>query len=226
MKIFAPKADPEFRRGTYELPIQIAISDNLRAGDVFFDIGANIGFFSLIAARQVGGEGRVYSFEPVPSNAKLIRRNADLNGLRTLHVFPEAIGARSERAELIVARHIGGSVLASAGDAPDERSRRIVDVLTLDDAVDKHGLRPPTLMKIDVEGAEIDVLRGATGILRSHRPTLIYEIDDATQAGVQRKAHEIEALLNGMSYSVRPLPQAYNMDGWHVAHFLASASKM
>jgi FkbM family methyltransferase len=225
MKIFAPHADPEFGRGTYELPIQKAISENLSPGDVFFDVGANIGFFSLVAARQVAAEGSVYSFEPVPSNVALIRRNAELNSLKTIHVFPEAVGATSARAELVVAKHIGGAVLASAGRPPDAQSRMTVDVVTLDDAMSKHGLRPPTLMKIDVEGAEIDVLRGATGILRVHKPKLIYEIDDATEAGIQRKSQEIEAFMTTAGYSIQPLPNSYDMDGWHVVHYLAHANQ-
>jgi FkbM family methyltransferase len=225
MKISAPDADPEFRRGTYELPIQKAISENLHPGGVFFDVGANIGFFSLVAARQVGAEGGVYSFEPVPSNVALIRRNAELNSLRTIRVFPEAVGATSGRAELLVARHIGGAVLASAGRPPDAQGRITVDLVTLDDAMQKHGLRPPTLMKIDVEGAEFDVLRGASGILRAHKPKLIYEIDDATEAGVQRKSQEIETFLKTAGYSIQPLPNSYSMDGWRVVHFLARANR-
>lgn len=225
LKIVAPHADPEFARGTYELPIQEAISANLLPGDVFFDIGANIGFFSLIAAKRVSPEGSVYSFEPVPSNVALIRRNAELNNLETIRVFPEAVGAETGRTELVVTKHIGGAVLASLDLPPDAQSRMTVDIVTVDDAVTKHGLRPPTLMKIDVEGAEIDVLRGATGVIRAHRPKLIYEIDDATQGGIQRKAQEIAAFMEAVGYSVQPLPNSYNIDGWRVVHFLARTNR-
>lgn len=225
LKIFAPHADPEFARGTYERPIQEAVSTNLLPGDVFFDIGANIGFFSLIAAKRVAAEGNVYSFEPIPSNVALIRRNAELNSLRTIRVFSEAVGSKSGRAELVVTKHIGGAALASVELPPDARSRMTVDIVTVDDAVTRHGLRPPTLMKIDVEGAEIDVLRGAIGTLRAHKPKLIYEIDDATQEGVQRKAQDIAAFMETARYSVQPLPNSYNIDGWHVTHFLAHADR-
>ena len=69
LKLVARGADPNFARGIYEQPMQEAVISNLSAGDVFFDVGANIGFFSLIAARRVGPEGHVYAFEPVPRNA-------------------------------------------------------------------------------------------------------------------------------------------------------------
>lgn len=216
-------ADPEFGRGTYERPIQQAIASNLAPGDAFFDIGANIGFFSLIAARRVGTEGQVYAFEPVPRNAAAIRRTAQLNGFHAIRVFPEAVGATIGRAELLLARHIGGAALASAEAPPDMNGYLEVDVTTLDDAIARHGLRPPSLVKIDVEGAEIEVLRGMTETLRAHRPSIIYEIDDATREGLDRKARQIAALLTSAGYVLAALPPSYTEQSWHVQHLLAEA---
>ncbi|WP_457811050.1 FkbM family methyltransferase [Sinorhizobium meliloti] len=98
-----------------------------------------------------------------------------------------------------------------------------VDVTTLDDAIARHGLRPPSLVKIDVEGAEIEVLRGMTETLRTHRPSIIYEIDDATREGLDRKARQIAALLTSAGYVLAALPPSYTEQSWHVQHLLAEA---
>jgi FkbM family methyltransferase len=219
--LVARRADPNFLRGTYEEPIQRAIAGNLAPGDVFCDIGANIGFFSLIAARLVGPRGQVYAFEPVPGNAAAIAEGARLNGLRTIRVFPEAVGAATGRRELQLAHHIGGAALDSVEAPPDLKGRIDVDVTSLDDAIARRGLRPPTLVKIDVEGAEVEVLHGMRETLRQHRPRLVYEVDDATRAGLKRKARAIAEILTAAGYAPRPLPAAYPGHGWQVAHVLA-----
>lgn len=221
LKFSARRADPNFARGSYERPLQDAIAANLAAGDVFYDIGANIGFFSLLAARRVTAQGSVYAFEPVPNNAAMIVRNAALNGFASIEVFNEAVGARTGRAELNLAHHIGGAVLASAGTPPDMRGRMQVDVVALDDVIARRKLRPPALVKIDVEGAELDVLSGMRQTLSAHRPKVVYEIDDVSRAGVARKAADISAFLAGWGYVLTALPAAYANDTWQVAHVLA-----
>ncbi len=221
LKLSASHADANFARGTYERPVQEALVSNLRQGDVFYDIGANIGFFSNLAARQVGGSGRVYAFEPVPSNAAAIVRSSRLNGIDTIEVIAEAVGAKTGRAELVLARHIGGAALASAEAPPDPTGRIEVAVTTLDDAVKQRAMRPPSLVKIDVEGAEIDVLRGMTQTLASHRPTVIYEVDSETRDGLARKAGPLAELLSAAGYEITSLPNSYPDIAWHVEHAIA-----
>ena len=221
LRLVARRADPTFAQGTYEPPIQDAIVSNLNAGDVFFDIGANIGFFSLIAARRVGEDGRVYAFEPVARNAAAIKRSVELNRLGMIEVFPEAVGSHSYRGELLLAHHIGGAALSSAGAPPDFSNRVPIDVVALDDIIGRRGLRPPSLVKIDVEGAEIDVLRGMPETLRVCRPTIIYEVDDETREGIDRKGRVIAEFLTAAGYMLEPLPPAYPEQGWQIVHVLS-----
>lgn len=217
-------ADPDFARGTYERPIQQVIAAHLRHGDVFYDVGANIGFFSLVAARCVGKDGQVYAFEPVPQNADAVVQSAALNRFDTIRVFREAVGATSGRAELLLARHIGGAALASADVPPDMNGHLEVDVTTLDDAIARRGLRPPTLVKVDVEGAEIDVFHGMAETLRKHRPKIVFEVDDATHGGLDRKTSQVTALLTSTGYVVTDLPASYGGQSWHVRHAFAEAA--
>ncbi|MBZ9677681.1 FkbM family methyltransferase [Mesorhizobium sp. ES1-1] len=226
LKIFSRGADPDFARGIYELPVQKAIASRLMPGDVFYDIGANIGFFSLIAARQVGAAGQVYAYEPVPRNAAAIERSRDANGLSRLRVFAEAVGALSGQVELLLARHLGGATLATVSMPPDMKGRLDVRMTTIDASIAEHGLRPPSLIKVDVEGAEMDVFRGMVATLNAHRPKIICEIDDATKEGADQKMREIARFLASVGYTVSPLPVAYANGGWQVLHLLAQPVTM
>jgi FkbM family methyltransferase len=221
LRISARHADPHFALGTYEPALQDAIAANLKPGDVFYDIGANIGFFSLIAARRVGPSGQVYAFEPVPANAAAIERSAHLNGFAQIDVFGEAVGARSRRGELCLAHHIGGATLDSVGVPPDFRGRIEVDIVSIDEVRAPRGLRPANLVKIDVEGAELQALEGMTAMLREDRPLIIYEVDDETRAGMQQKLDAIAAFLQTFSYVSQSMPAAYLDTSWHVAHVVA-----
>lgn len=225
LMLAAPRAaDRSFARGDYEPPVQDVIADSLSPGDVFYDIGANIGFFSLVAARAVGSSGHVYAFEPVPQNVDAIHESARLNNLEWVDVFAEAVGARTGRDEIWLTRHIGGAALASADAPPDVQGRMEVDVVTLDLAISSRGLRPPTLVKVDVEGAEIDVLAGMAETMTRVRPAVLYEIDDATSEGLERKAQGVAEVLTGYGYTCSRLPPAYGDIAWHVQHFLAAPS--
>ncbi|TPJ40601.1 FkbM family methyltransferase [Mesorhizobium sp. B2-7-1] len=226
LRVFSRGADPNFAKGTYELPVQEAIVSNLMPGDVFYDIGANIGFFSLIAARRVGPVGQVYSYEPVPRNAAAITRSCEANGLVGVHVFAEAVGAETGRAELFLARHLGGATLAAVSTPPDMNGRIEVEMTTLDDSIAMHGLRPPTLVKVDVEGAEVDVFRGMAKTLRVHRPRILCEVDDETKEGADRKTREIADVLTAAGYTLSPLPPSYADDAWQVLHLLAQPVRM
>jgi FkbM family methyltransferase len=221
LRLVAHRADPNFALGTYERPLQSFIAGHLAEGDTFYDIGGNIGFFSLIAARRVGPEGRVYAFEPVPENAAAISRSARLNGFDTVNVFNVAVGSTNGRAELMLAHHIGGATLASVGPPPDLRGTIEVELVTIDMLIAQRGLRPPTLVKVDVEGAEVEALTGMAETIRTHRPTVLYEVDDASRAGLQRKAADIAGFWDAAGYALSDLPAAYQGIDWQVAHMVA-----
>ncbi len=221
LKIVPLKGDREITLGTYELPVQQALSENVGPGGVVYDVGANIGYFTMLAARRVGQAGQVYAFEPVARNAAAIERAALLNGFDRVTVFEKAVGASTGPSELLLARHIGGAMLASVGAPPDRSGSVEVEVVALDNFIDERRLRPPSLIKIDVEGAELEVLRGMTDTLRTQAPLLIVELDDATEQGLAAKTRALAALLDGLDYGLAPLAPSYPGAGWSVAHFLA-----
>ncbi|MBX7246996.1 MAG: FkbM family methyltransferase, partial [Candidatus Sumerlaeaceae bacterium] len=85
--------------GVYELPLQETIHRELRPGQTFFDIGANAGFFTLVAALTVGPSGKCVAFEPLPENAESVREQVELNGLAHCHLVQEAVTNRSGLAD-------------------------------------------------------------------------------------------------------------------------------
>lgn len=158
--------------GTHEIQVQQALVRSVRAGDHVWDVGANIGYLALVAARLVGPAGRVLAIEPDPECAAAIRRNAQLNGLAAIEVIEAAASSNSGVGELVVVRDRLWTRLASVGDHHESEGRVSVRTLALDD-VDGP---PPALVKIDVEGAELEVLAGMTRLLREDRPIVVCEM--------------------------------------------------
>lgn len=217
------RSNPEYALGSNELPVQEAIEEHLQEGDVFYDIGTNVGFFTVIAARKVGRGGRVYAFEPLPANAEAIRHNLALNGFQNTTLFERAVAERSGTGELLVADYSGGSALSTANvPPPDMTGTLAVELVSIDELLESGGIEPPTLVKIDVEGAELGVFRGMVETLERHRPDIIYEIDDGHLDEFERKAAECRTFLEAHNYTVRPLQTAYTDIQWHVGHFVAS----
>jgi FkbM family methyltransferase len=158
--------------GTHEIQVQQALVRSLCAGDHVWDVGANIGYVALVAARIVGPHGHVVAIEPDAGCAAAIRANAALNGLDAIEVLDVAASDRSGAADLLVVRDRLWTRLASVGDHALCERRVAVRTVALDD-VDRP---PPAVVKIDVEGAELDVVAGMTRLLREARPLVICEM--------------------------------------------------
>lgn len=160
-----------FLFGTAEPEEQAALERYLRPGGVFYDIGANVGFFATLAARLVGSTGKVYAFEPNPACAARVRRNAELNSFSHLEVVEAAVSRSSGRTHL----HLG--VITGGSSIVGEKGQGAIEVaqLSIDD-FRARGSRGPTLVMIDAEGAEIDVLEGMSETIRSCRPVIMCEV--------------------------------------------------
>lgn len=157
-----PRFESEYAQGAYEASIQKALAEQLGEGGTFYDVGAHIGFFSLIAARLVGESGAVFAFEADPENAGRIERHAQRNGFIQVRVFPLAVWSRSgplrfQRASEF-SSHNQGSVVGTGVEVGAPATIEVL-ALSLDAFAESH--KGPTLIKIDVEGGEIEVLRGA-----------------------------------------------------------------
>lgn len=214
----------DYLAGSSEPPVQRAIAEHLQAGDTFYDVGANIGFFSLIAARRVGATGRVYAFEPVAANIAAVRANAELNRLDRIRAFEVAVGRTSGQGELLLTRWNGGATLTTAAVRPDDVvASTAVRLVALDDLIAEEKLCPPDFVKIDVEGAELDVLQGLARTLATAKPVLLYEVDDGNPEAFARRQAELDDVVRGFGYRVVHLEDAYPQTKWCVGHSLATA---
>ncbi|HWC28185.1 MAG TPA: FkbM family methyltransferase [Solirubrobacteraceae bacterium] len=165
-------------RGTLEPPVQEALRRLLAPGAVFYDVGANVGFFTILGARLVGPRGRVIAFEPVPACARAVARNVELNGFDQAEVREEAVGAATAAARLLVVGEASWSHLASTGRHADVREELDVVVVSIDELVAAGAIPPPDVVKIDTEGAELHAIEGMRATIGAQRPAIVCELHD------------------------------------------------
>jgi FkbM family methyltransferase len=153
---------PEYRFVTWNPAEYAAFRAAARPGGVVLDVGANVGAYALLFGRWVRPGGRVYAFEPAPDTFEGLAGHVRLNGLEDV-VTPvrAAVSARSGTGALVADGVAGTNRLADAVDAGAQR----VETVSIDDFCAREGI-VPTLIKVDVEGAELDVLRGARETIR------------------------------------------------------------
>jgi len=177
-------ANAGYALGTSEPLIQDVFAEHVPKGGVVWDIGANIGFYSLIASRLVG-DGEVVAFEPLPVNQEAIRRNIALNGVSNVVVSGVALADSEGTADLqIHTRQTWAKLDTSADTAFQEELQATghirVEVSTIDAQL--RDLPVPGFVKIDIEGAEVAALRGASRLLSEHRPTVLCELHGTNEA--------------------------------------------
>ncbi len=158
------------RHRTWEPDVTRAVRRLLREGDTFVDVGANIGYFTLLGARQVGPTGRVVAIEPAPHNFQLLQKSVARNGLHQIEAHQVAVGASTGRAQMALPDRANGGSYALVGQASTGTFE--VQLRPLDDLI---AGRRVDLVKIDVEGAEEQALAGMGQILKTSRPLLLLE---------------------------------------------------
>lgn len=173
----------------------------LRPGDIFVDVGAYDGLISLVAAHAVQGSGRVYSFEPNPAAFARLQCIARAYGLIRIHAENCAVSDQEGTAVLYIPDN---ATEATLSDKPLVRGATVQPcrVRTLDAFwAEQPETAPPTLVKIDVEGAELDVLAGAKKLLASVQPPMvIFEASDVNAASFGRTIDDVLNLLATFSY--------------------------
>lgn len=214
-------ASNEYRDGDVEMPVQEAIARSVPPDGVFFDVGANIGFMSLVASRAAGPSGTIVAFEARPEIAAALERNLHLNGVDA-RVYAAAVSDSTGTAELLVAHHPGGST-TEPERAYDTVARVTVPRIALDDLIGDD-LPLPDVVKLDVEGGEVSAIRGMRRTLERRATTLIFEVDAPTLAEVESHYDELTELLAEIGYTTDRLAPGYPGGGWHVLHGIARPS--
>ena len=193
-----------YYQGIYEPETTAWLRKNLGFGDCVIDIGANIGYHTLIMADQVGDDGVVFSFEPSPELRAILKRNVTANKYNSrVMVSPKAVGSAEGKADFFVHRDHGQSSLI-----PRRMTTKVIEVETVSLDYAFSDFRNIDLVKIDVEGAEPQVLQGMQGLMREHpRMKIIFEFIPGHWEGEWDRVKE---LLSG--YEMRALD--HNMLCW------------
>ena len=172
----------------------------LEADEVFWDIGANVGYFTLVAATALNNSGQILAFEPGGPAYERLVENIALNPFTNIHPYNLAVSDAEGEAVLYLAGDFADSSasLYQAGLEPGDR--QVCRTVCLDKFLGEPGLRPPDFLKIDVEGAELAVLKGAQSLMAAHQPLLLLEMEEKNLAAAGASKADIQALLTGYGY--------------------------
>jgi len=182
------QTEKDYWLGTYEADLQEAVKELVEPGMVAYDVGANIGFTTLLLAKRVGEDGRVYAFEALPTNLERLKDNVALNDLdANVVIVPKAVINAQKPTRFLVGPSGGmGKAEGSLGRQGVAYHETItVDGVSLDGYVYESGNPPPQVIKMDIEGGEVLALSGMKRLLDEVHPVLLIELHghEAAEAG-------------------------------------------
>ncbi len=199
------KAEKSRWLGTYEPELQTALRDFLRPGMTVYDVGANIGYITLMMAHNVGVKGQVFAFEALPVNVERIQKNISLNKLANVTIISVAVLDRTAPVTFYVHASVGmGKAAGSAGRPAEQYTSEIsVPGVSLDEFVYLQGNPAPAAVKMDIEGGEVLALPGMRRILQDQHPLLLLELH-----GPESERVAWETLISA-GYTLRAMEAGY-----------------
>ncbi len=184
--------------GLVEPEQSLAIANLLHPGCVFYDIGANVGYYTVIAARIVGDRGIVVAVEPDIRNITYLRRHLSINRLTNVSIVTAACSDGAGICSFATGSTFATGHIVKPHESCAPRQATIVPTISLDQLV-ASAKAHPDVIKIDVEGAELSVLQGASRLLASRFPTVLLSVhsDDLREQSIE--------FLSGFGYTCKPL---------------------
>jgi FkbM family methyltransferase len=174
----------------------------VKAGQTVVDVGANFGWYTTLFSRCVGSTGRVHAFEPVPTTYERLQENLGLNQLQDfVSATRSAVGEAPGQAKMHIFKNLSSANASMS--ALDQKEYDVVEapIIRLDDYLKDNGVRHVDFLKVDVEGAELMVLKGARGLLAApDAPLIMVEINDETSKAFGFRKEEIWDLLVELGY--------------------------
>jgi FkbM family methyltransferase len=178
--------------GSYEYDKQLIFEKIITEGSVVFDLGAHVGFHTLLASVLVGSEGKVFAFEPMPKNLFYLKQHLSLNSITNVTLIEAAVSDCSGVVSFEESSCSFQGRISSQGNLQ-------VKTVSLDDLISKGEIPTPDYLKIDVEGAEMQVFSGAKSLLKNAHPTILL----ATHG---RDVHQqCCQLLTSLGYQLQPI---------------------
>jgi len=199
------QTEKDYWLGTYEPELQKAIRHWVQPGMVVYDVGANIGYISLLMAKAVGSQGKVYSFEALPINIERLKQNIlSSNTEVPITVVHAAVTNKDQPVEFLVHESTSmGKVAGAAGREVAYETRITVDGITLDTYQSKNNIPAPDIIKMDIEGGEVLAVDGMHRLLHEHHPILFIELHGP------ESARAVAKVLDDYGYT------AYHMKAHH-----------
>lgn len=213
LRLQNPSAWPIYY-GSYEPEETGLIGRLVKPGMVTMDVGANIGYFTVLMAHLVGPTGCVHAFEPNPRVCRELEFNIGLNpelkdGRIAVHNL--ALGSQNETADFFcpVSGQEGVGGLKDTRRVPVAGVIR-VPVCTLDEVLQQHNLARVDFLKMDIEGGEFDLLRGSPRVLTELRPSILFEAYEVNTSAYGYRVFELLSFLEGQGYTVRQVGTGCN----------------
>jgi FkbM family methyltransferase len=191
--------------GSFEPNEFVFVARTLSQGMVFVDGGANDGLYSILAGHYVGHSGRVLAVEPSSRECQRLHANVALNQLDNVLLEQVALGEEPGESYLAVAgigREVLNAVLPRHTSDSTQAGGESVHVETIDALVRRHGFERVDVIKLDIEGSEVDALLGAKETIRRFRPVMLIEAEEDRLATLDRTVDDLVALLEQHDYGI------------------------
>lgn len=207
-------------KGLFEKSECLFVTKFLKQGMIFFDVGANLGQYTLLGANRVGSSGQVHSFEPSGRMFSELKYNVELNNQSDICILNNVAVSDKEGTARLSKYEAGSEVYGSIGSQDwDGWGKSIigyeeVKMIALDQYIKEKNIDHIDLIKMDIEGAELLALRGAYELLRdADVSAIVLEMSDVTTNGFGYKAVEIWDYLKSLGYSLRSFDRHGNLAG-------------
>lgn len=222
MKVFSPRRNrigkALYMQGVWEPEVTGAFRALVKPGDTVFDIGGDAGYYTLLFAKGVGPKGKVFVFEPIPKAQERIMENVSLNGFKNVTLVDLALGSRPGSFVLEKPFEASRINLEKKEAVPGEDI--LVKVERLDTLAEEQGLPRADLIKIDVEGAEMEILRGMEGYVNKHHPTFVIELHPQLLPGFNATVSDVLTWLTDRGYTLTAI-DAGNISHTEATTFIA-----
>jgi FkbM family methyltransferase len=209
---FSPQGNvsKQLYMGEFESDVVDFFSHNLKPGMVVFDLGANVGFYSLLSAKYIGDTGSVHAFEPTPDIFSRLRANVEFNGFMNININQLALADRCGSSVFYLYKQNAMNSLSIQDWIGNPINQIEVETITLDKYVQMRRLAKVDLIKIDVEGAELAVLRGGSKLLSGfNAPILICEFSEPPTRGFGHTTTSLRDFLETLGYQLfRWIPES------------------
>jgi FkbM family methyltransferase len=186
--------------GSWEIETRDTLASILRPGMVALDVGANMGYYTLLFARLLGDNGLVVAFEPTAWACAKLLRNIELNGFTNIKVEKLALSDKSGTRQVAPDERAFRASWAFSG-APARSATESVAFQTLDSYMHATDMATVDFIKIDVDGYEYRVVNGALETIRAHRPVVLIEIGGETMGQLGDSRQDLVALLDQLGYA-------------------------